>query len=325
MTTPTPTPGQDRPTRALIAAVVLGPSLAAAGTFVLLTLRDDLPAQIAVHWGLDGTPDRTVSFIGALVTAVVVTVLAPVIVTTLALVTHRSARGPLAALAVGVTLLAAGLSFGSVLVHRGATEPVAVPVLMILGVLTVATLVGVAVGWWARPETTPLEGARPPMPEDAARLAVPDTTRLAWTGRAGLSPRATLVVAAVLAAGLIWAVTSLPGWLWLVLLLVAAVALAALSARVVVDTQGLRVTSLGITLIAVPVERVAHAETGSVSALREFGGWGWRIGVDGRRGYVTRSGDALVVHRIDDTDVVVTIDDPEQAAAVLNTLAARTR
>ena len=59
------------------------------------------------------------------------------------------------------------------------------------------------------------------------------------------------------------------------------------------------------------------------SPLREFGGYGWRIGKDGSRGFVTRSGEALVVERVGEPPVVVTVDDAAEAAAVLNTLASR--
>jgi hypothetical protein len=114
-------------------------------------------------------------------------------------------------------------------------------------------------------------------------------------------------------------------WLWLIAVAILALLALTWSARVVVDADGLRVASLGLTWSRVPVERVASAEAGAVSPLREFGGWGWRMGRDGRRGYVTRAGEALVVHRIGEPDVVVTVDGAAGAAAALNTLVARVR
>ena len=95
------------------------------------------------------------------------------------------------------------------------------------------------------------------------------------------------------------------------------------AARVVIDQSGLRVTSLGLTWLKVALDHIDHASVGTVSPMREFGGWGSRVAIDGRRGYVTRAGEALVIRRIGQSDVVVTIDGGDEAAAVLNTLALR--
>ena len=183
----------------------------------------------------------------------------------------------------------------------------------------------VAVGLWRWGRTTPPEvtGAREPLPADAPRLDVTPTTRLAWTGRASLRVGPTVALAVVVALPLVWVALAGLAWVWLLALALGALLALTLSARVTVDASGLRVSSAGLSWSRVPLERVASAGTTTVSPLREFGGWGWRIGVDGRRGYVTRAGEALVVHRIGEPDVVVTVDDADEAAAVLNTLAAR--
>jgi len=120
-------------------------------------------------------------------------------------------------------------------------------------------------------------------------------------------------------------VLALFGQPWVLLIVVALLAVLAVgwSARIVIDEAGLRVSSLGLTWSRVPLERVASAEAGTVSPLRDFGGWGWRMVRDGRRGYVTRAGEALVVHRIGEPDVLITVDGASEAAAALNTLAAR--
>ena len=100
----------------------------------------------------------------------------------------------------------------------------------------------------------------------------------------------------------VWVALAGFAWVWLLALALGALLALTLSARVTVDTSGLRVSSAGLSWSRVPLERVASAGTTTVSPLREFGGWGWRIGVDGRRGYVTRAGEALVVHRIGEPD-----------------------
>lgn len=68
---------------------------------------------------------------------------------------------------------------------------------------------------------------------------------------------------------------------------------------------------------------MAAGEQGQVSPVREFGGWGRRIALDGRSGYLTRAGEALVVHRVGAPDFLVTVERADEAAAVLNTLASR--
>ena len=63
----------------------------------------------------------------------------------------------------------------------------------------------------------------------------------------------------------------------------------------------------------------------TVSPLAEFGGWGYRVGRGGRVGVVLRTGEGLQVERSGGRSFVVTIDDAATGAALLNTLAARSR
>ena len=59
--------------------------------------------------------------------------------------------------------------------------------------------------------------------------------------------------------------------------------------------------------------------------MAEFGGWGYRVGRGGRVGVVLRTGEALQVQRTGGRAFVVTVDDAATGAALLNTLAARSR
>ncbi len=312
-----------RPTAALVASALVGPVLAAGGLLLTAAVRDELPEQVAVHWGLDGQPDRYTSVAGATVTAAAMTALLPLLLVGLGAAMHRSARGPLAGIAGALAVLLAGLGFGGLVSQRPGEPPQAFPTPWVLPTLVAALGVGLALWWWGRVVPPPLEGTRHAVPSDAVRLDVPDTTRLAWTGRAALPSRAVVVI--VVLAVLPLLVLALLGQPWVLLLAAALVGLLVVtcSARVVVDGEGLRITSLFVTWSRVPLERVARADATTVSPLREFGGWGWRLGRDGRRGFVTRSGEALLVERVGEPPVVVTVDDAADAAAVLNTLAAR--
>ncbi|GAA2746868.1 hypothetical protein GCM10009868_34000 [Terrabacter aerolatus] len=277
-----------------------------------------------MHWGVDGAPDRYSSFTGAVVTAAALTVAVPLAIIGLGALMHRSARGPVAAIAGGLSVALGGLLFGGLLAQRPGQPPQAFPPQWAVPSLVLAVLVGVGLWRWGRITPPEVTGPRGPLPADAARLDVAPTTRLAWTGRASLPTGPALALAVVVALPLVWvALAGLP-WVWLLALALGALLAVTLSARVVVDSAGLRVSSAGFTWSRVPLERVTSATTCTVSPLREFGGWGWRLAMDGRRGYITRAGEALVVHRVGEPDVVVTVDDADEAAAVLNTLAART-
>ena len=327
MTTPAATSasaGADRrPTHALVASAFVGPVLTVAGLLLTYAVHDRLPASLAVHWGPDGRPDRFASLTEAAVTASLMTALLPLVFVVLGAAWHPSARGPLAGFGGAVAVFLGGLLFGSLTSQRPGQVAQAFPAVWLVPTLVLAAAVGVALWRWGRLRPPALDGTPRPLPADAVRLDVPDTTRLAWTGHAALPNVGVLVVVLLAITPLV--VVAVLGMPWLLLLAVAIVALLALtgSARVVVDADGLRVTSLFLTWSRVPLERVAEARTGTVSPLREFGGYGWRIGKNGSRGFVTRSGEALVVERIGEPPVVVTVDDAAEAAAVLNTLASR--
>lgn len=327
MTTPAATSasaGADRrPTHALAASALVGPLLAVAGLLLTYAVRDRLPERVAVHWGPDGGPDRFASLTEAAVTAAAMTALLPLVFVVIGAAWHPSARGPLAGFGGAVAVFLGGLLFGSLTSQRPGEVAQAFPTVWLVPTLVLAAAVGLALWRWGRLRPPPLDSTPRHLPAEAVRLDVPATTRVAWTGHAALPNVGVLLVVLLAITPLV--VVAVLGMPWLLLLAAAIVALLVItgSARVVIDAEGLRVTSLFLTWSRVPLERVAEARTGTVSPLREFGGYGWRIGKDGSRGFVTRSGEALVVERVGEPPVLVTVDDAAEAAAVLNTLASR--
>ena len=95
-----------------------------------------------------------------------------------------------------------------------------------------------------------------------------------------------------------------------------------LSARVVINDNGIRVASAGIPWLRVPLAEVREASGSSVNPLVDFGGLGMRYG-RGKRGFVTRKGEALLLDQADETKTYVSINHADQAAAVVNTLLQR--
>ena len=83
--------------------------------------------RVAVHWGLHGEPDRWQPFAAAVVTAAVITTVMPLALVGLGALMHRSARGPLAAVAGGLAVFLGGVLFGGLVAQRPGQVPQAFP------------------------------------------------------------------------------------------------------------------------------------------------------------------------------------------------------
>ncbi len=315
---------RDRSTAAGVIAVVVAGVVVLGGTTLLLAVQDDLPSRIAIHWGVDGA-DGWASFSSVLWLNGLLTVGLPALLLVPAVFMHRSVRPALAATGAGLAVFVGSIAYGTAWAQSRAPDVQPAP--WIVG----AGLAGLAVGgllyWWARPvwAADPMERRGPP--PGAPIVDVPATTKLAWVGRIGMPLGWRVVlVAAVLLPALV--VTLVSGWTWVsavfLVPLVIVLLVVGRSRQLVVDHSGVGVrsrTALGPG--AVPLEKVRSADVTTVRALRDFGGWGYRLGRDGRRGWITRSGEALVVQRVAEPDLLFTVDGAAEAAAVLNTLVAR--
>ncbi|WP_426364732.1 DUF1648 domain-containing protein [Streptomyces sp. E-08] len=169
-------------------------------------------------------------------------------------------------------------------------------------------------------------------PEDAAPVAA-DGPRLplgasevaGWTRATGSRPLTALAGLALAATPAVLLLAPWPGALLGLLGLVIGVpGLALARIRVTVDRRGLTVRpALGSRpRIRVPLDEVAGADVRDVSAVADFGGWGYRVRAH-RTGVVLRSGEALVVRRAGGREFAVTVPDARTGAALLNTLAER--
>lgn len=308
--------------RATLVAWLLAVLMTAGGAALLLAVRDSLPEQIAAHWGSGGKPDRFAGFTETLITGAALTFLSAAVPLALSFLIDRSTRNITAGLAAGLATGVGTLSFGSAYVQRdaGGTD---LPGLLLVVSLAIGLGVGLLVGLLGRP-ARPVLHERPPVPASAPRADVPAGARVSWVSGTPVAAGTLigLLVPLVVLCGYL-AVTESP-WLWLLIAPVAVLAVGMIRARVIIDDQGLRVVGFGfVTWSHVPLDRVSSAEAGQVRVIKDFGGWGWRVGRDGRRAYVSRSGEALVVHRLDEPDVLVTLDQADQAARVLNTLTAQ--
>ncbi|WIY83055.1 DUF1648 domain-containing protein [Propionimicrobium sp. PCR01-08-3] len=275
-----------------ISAVVI--IIVAAGmTVTLWSVRDQLPAAVATHWGSSGQADSFAPLGSVFVENLLLSALAPLGLLLLLGVVMRQQVRYTAAFAIGMAVFIAGLSNASVWMQRGmSADEVAA--------------------------------------SDAPRLMVDDSVRVAWTGRTRSSAVMWAVLGlGVLAVAIPAIQTLLAGSVGLGLLLLILAAFIALSAfalsgTVTVDARGLRVRSLGaISWATIPLDSIAGATVAEVRPLADFGGWGRRLGRDGSHGVITASGPALRLDRGDEGAFLITVQDAESAAAAVNTLVNR--
>lgn len=310
---------------------------------IIMAWLPELPDPIAIHWGLDGADGfapRSVYILSILGIGAVVVVFSAA----LALGLHRLPRsstqpaiGPwsatarfLGAMNLGLASLFAVLAVAGAGMQRGLADAADAPDIGIATLIAFAVMLAVAVlGWFLQPRS-PQGGAVESAPAGTIALAAGE--RAAWFGVATMARGGVIVLGASLA--LLATMTVFLGaageeiwWVLAVLTLVMAGLVGTMVVfRVRVNAQGLRVRSLlGWPSTRIPLDHIERIETVSLDPLREFGGWGWRLAVDGRRGVVLRAGQALQVTRTDGRIFVVTVDGATVAAATLETLRAHAR
>lgn len=305
----------------------VGLAVLAATALLVLSWTDDLPDPVATHWSAGSGPDGFSSLGAYVTTFVVLGVVCVVGFAAMAWSWGRAAstRRVAAASAVWIACFSAVVLVGSLSGQRGIADAHDAP--GVGGIITLAWLAPLVPALVAaalvRPD--PALPARDDVAPDAPHLALGAGERAAWVGRATGGPLP--VVVAVLTAALVAISVVLSEWAVLVVAAVVALGLLTITAfRVRVSVAGLDVRSVfGWPRTSIPADEVERADAVEVRAVREFGGYGWRLGRRGRTGVVVRSGEALEVTRTGGRRFVVTVDDALDAAALLNTLAQRAR
>lgn len=310
-----------------VLTLVVPAVLLLTATAIALAWRDRLPDPVASHWGPDGV-NGTSSFAGLMALLPALGVPFSALAWAIAFFAGRAAltRRFAAALAVWIGGFSGALTL--VMLHAQLDVATAADAGDIGGGMALAfagPLVLAALAAWV----TPGDEAQPataPVPASAARLALPDGEVATWVRRIDwVHPAVVVAVCAGFAA--LMGVTTRTWWFAAVLFTFLAVIVGGLSSwTVTVDARGLVARArLPRPRVVVPLAEVEHAEVVQVSPLREFGGWGLRMGIDGRVGVIVRGGEALEVTRTGGRRVAVTVDDAATGAALLNTLAARLR
>ncbi len=304
-------------------ALVLPVLVALGSALLVLSWRPELPDPVAIHWntsGVDGT--GSLSVLVGLVTTM--SVLFSGGAWALAFFAGREAptRRMAVGFALGLATFLAGTLIGTLAGQRGIASAEQAPdVVVPLMIALVAGLVaGAAAALAVRPD--------PPMP--AARSEVRATAASSHGGRiewVEAASSAGLRLTGALTALLLVVIGLLTGTAWVLVPLGTALGLLLVgSSRVIVrvDSRGMAARgTFGWPRLAVPADEVLDARVITVSPMRDFGGWGYRVGRGGTIGIVVRAGEAIEVQRTGGRTAVVTVDDAARGARVLRTVAVR--
>lgn len=280
---------------------------------VLLT-AGRLPDTMATHFGVGGEPDQFMNTWSALLLQGAVVVLLPVgLLVTFGVASWWKGEyaRTLSAIIVGTSVGLVALFVLLTLAHVGVTDPAQVRVTWQVWVISFG--VGVAAAllvMFSVPAPLPRQAPTPVVPVEIA-----PNYRVSWFGKARMGQAFIVTLALAAAVVVLAAAASSIWWMWLVaigmFLLIAALG----SFDVIVDSRGVRWRgALGLPRGGVQLRDITDVSIIEVSP-GDFGGFGVRL-LPGRVGLITRSGRALrVVHG--DRELVVTVDDAEQAAGVL--------
>jgi hypothetical protein len=270
----------------------------------------DLPNPMASHWDLAGNPN------GSMPPIVLLAVIAGIFLAMWWAVGRTLHRTPEEAPSFIAGLffvgeLLAGITWFSVISNRGLETWEAADGIGLLQILVVVTAAAAAgyVGWL-------LAGGSTKVDRTATRpiIDISEPTNAVWSGR-GSGRLAQPVGVIVIIVGL-----ALWGWTTLVLLFVGLVVLAFAEVRVTVSNRGAVISLgwLGVPSWTVPLSAITQAEIETVTPM-SYGGWGYRIR-PGVRAVVIRGGEALRLVREGKADIVITVDDAQTAAGLINSM-----
>ncbi len=294
-------------TLGLIPAVLLGMLVLPFALF-----WSDIPNPMATHWGLGGDPN------GSMPPIVLLLLMAGLTAAVWWGVARAVGRTPYEAPSFvaglfGIETLLVAVTWLSVLTNRDETtwqDADSVGLLQIAMAVIPAMILGY-IGWiisgGSGMERTPASEAIPSLDVSSPHSAL-------WSSRGqGRILQAIGVIVLVVAIAM-W------GWASFAVVLIALIVLVFAEVRVTVSQNGAVISLgwLGIPSWTVPISAIAHAEVETVNPMA-YGGFGYRLR-PGVRAIVTRGGEALRLVREEMPDLVLTVDDAETGAGLINSM-----
>lgn len=314
----------ERPTAHLVVLAAAVPLLATcAGLLLFVAWWQQLPDPLATHWGAGGEADGFTSRTAVLCAVPAIGALFIALAVVLIRMTDEPATGAyLVAGIAGISTFLYVLLLAAVGVQRGLDAPDS----RFPGwwaAIAAGLAVVIALGaYLATPRWS--VAAQSPQPSLATPLPIGATERVVWT-RSVLSGGLFLAMTVICALGVsVVAVLTTQWWMFGLAAFIAGVFLVFQGIRVTVDSDGLRITSVvRWPRVHISVSDVVAARVVTVSALRDFGGYGYRLGfrgeLKGARGFILRSGKGILVDRAGGGREVVVVDDAETAVRLLET------
>lgn len=292
-----------------------------------LSLRDRLPEPLATHWN-DG-PDRSTAFTAHLVGTLLLWLVPWAILMGVVLhgrmLERRLSRVYWWSFLVGIGVLVVGMELGTLTANldRASWTQAELSGWAVVAALAAAAATGALAGFLGR--GAPDQPS--PAGENVPALRLRPGQRSVWVSRVSNRWQIGLVVAsgvplvAIVDLGLLGGV---PIGVWVTLALVSAIALAfgllLSSVTVAVTDDGL---AIGFGPFGWPVRRIRLSKIDSAWSEQRFpsqvGGWGLR-GLPGSAAIMLRGGECLVIRYRSGGQLVISIDDAERGASLINAL-----
>ena len=235
--------------RAILIPMVVAACFSAGSALAVWMIRDDLPAQIAVHWGTNGRADGFTDLTGVIATGTALSLLLPLGMIGLGTALREEHR--MSGIAAGLGSFIATLLALVVHAQRGSASTGEASPGLGLGV---GAGVGIGVGLltWLVTRAPRREAVvmAAPLHDEASQPTIGD--RIAWTGHTTTSRMIWIVLPVLLVPAVSMAIILAAQGSWtaalfvLALTVLGAVSTLATHSRVIIDFRGIRVLGLGI-------------------------------------------------------------------------------
>lgn len=308
--------------------VVLPTVILFAGYLPYLLLRDRLADRVATHFDIGGTPDGSMTVAGLLITTSLMMCLGIALCVGVALSGRRHLSPmvqPLAGfMGAFIAAIGSGILGSTVLAQRDVADwtEAGAPWWMLVWAIGGGLLVGAIAAHLAADLATPHSehGSTEPLPTMGLR----PTENAMWTQ--SMHTRWLQCLGAAMIVGGAMAGFVSRWWIALSPIFIGAAVLALATVRVSVDRRGLRVFygPFSWPRTTVSLGRVEEASVIDVRP-REWGGWGYRgsLTLMKRAAVVQRAGPGIRLDLSGGKVFVVTVDDPAEPVALINSELAR--